>query len=79
MGKRTRKNKSWHLEKETKGCWQEEKEERILGLLSQFLVLRKSYSRTTTRFQKEIVRIDEYAETLYFQIRREQGDSAKVD
>jgi len=24
------------LEKEAKGCWQEEKEERVLGLLSQF-------------------------------------------
>jgi hypothetical protein len=44
MGERKRKNESWHLEKKTKGCWQKEKEERILGLLSQFRVLRKSYS-----------------------------------
>jgi hypothetical protein len=36
MGKRTRENESWHLEKETKGRWQKEKEERVLGFLSQF-------------------------------------------
>jgi hypothetical protein len=36
MGKGTRENQVWHLEKEAKGCWQEEKEERVLGLLSQF-------------------------------------------
>jgi hypothetical protein len=39
MGERTGKNESWHLEKETKGYWQKEKEERILGLLSHFFWL----------------------------------------
>jgi hypothetical protein len=34
MGKRTRENEIWHLEKEAKGCREEEKEERLLGLLS---------------------------------------------
>jgi len=36
MGEGARENESWHLEKETKGYWQKEKEQRILGLLSQF-------------------------------------------
>jgi len=32
MGKETRKNEIWHLEKKAKGHWQKEK--RVLGLLS---------------------------------------------
>ena len=34
MGKGTRENEIWYLEKQAKGRWQEEKEERVLGLLS---------------------------------------------
>jgi hypothetical protein len=34
MGKGTRENEIWHLKKEAKGRWQEEEEERVLGLLS---------------------------------------------
>lgn len=34
MGERTRKNESWHLEKKTKGFWQEKTKEEYLGFLS---------------------------------------------
>jgi len=33
MGKGTRKNEIWNLEKEAKGCWQEEKEKEHLGFV----------------------------------------------